>query len=402
MKKFLIILMVVAMASFLFVGCLFTTPNQPPVITTTALPDATVGTAYTATVKATDADGDALTFTLTGPTGMVISGAGIISGWTPTKAGIEAVTVAVTDGTDSVSAGFTITVSPVAPEPELQLIGIVVDPKKMTIIAGMDEEIESVTATYEFRGFGVDIPLGECTFLSNDEDVAIVSGSGTENVKIIAEEKGKATIIVSYGGKVDTIAVTVIAVELDYISVNPKTMDLIVGGDEEVLSKTIGSVVAYYNNEDVVGVDLVDCNYLYNEEVVTVDDNGLVTVAGGLTIPVTLASIVIETTITVSYEGKTDTIEVTVTVLSNDVTLSSLTYTVDGEVVELTTGDTEYEVELDALPTTLEVDAVATHPEADVEDITQPTLPLTVDDPTTVTVVVTAEDDITTGTYTVR
>ena len=106
-------LMVVAMASFLFVGCLGVTPpiNTTPVITTTALPNATVGTAYAAAVAATDADNDALTFTLiTGPTGMVISTAGAISGWTPTATGTESIKVAVTDGTDSVSAVFTITV----------------------------------------------------------------------------------------------------------------------------------------------------------------------------------------------------------------------------------------------------------------------------------------------------
>jgi len=110
MKKLLLVLTVVAMASFLLVGC-FPTSNTAPVITTTALPNATVGIAYTATVAATDADDDALTFSLvTGPTDMVMSEAGVISGWTPAAAGTQAVTVAVTDGTDSVSADFTITI----------------------------------------------------------------------------------------------------------------------------------------------------------------------------------------------------------------------------------------------------------------------------------------------------
>jgi len=111
MKKLLLVLSVVAMASFLFVGCLPTT-NTAPVITTETLPNAVVGTAYTTTVLATDVDTeDELTFSLVSfPTDMVISEAGVISGWTPTAVGTQLVTVAVTDGTDSVSADFTITI----------------------------------------------------------------------------------------------------------------------------------------------------------------------------------------------------------------------------------------------------------------------------------------------------
>jgi hypothetical protein len=99
------------MASFLLVGCL-PTPNTAPVITTETLPNAVVETPYTTTVLATDVDTeDVLTFSLvTYPTGMVISEEGVISGWTPVATGTQPVTVAVTDGTDSVSADFTITI----------------------------------------------------------------------------------------------------------------------------------------------------------------------------------------------------------------------------------------------------------------------------------------------------
>jgi len=120
MKKFLLVLTVVVMASFLLVGCLPTT-NNAPVIVTVSLPNAVVGTAYITTVVATDADDDALTFSLlSGPTDMVISEAGAISGWTPAAEGTEDVTVAVTDGTDAMTADYTITVeaasvTPVAP-----------------------------------------------------------------------------------------------------------------------------------------------------------------------------------------------------------------------------------------------------------------------------------------------
>ncbi|GAJ21922.1 unnamed protein product [marine sediment metagenome] len=54
MRKFLIVLMVVAMASFLFVGCLFAPPNQTPIITSDPVKTATVGVEYTYDVNATD------------------------------------------------------------------------------------------------------------------------------------------------------------------------------------------------------------------------------------------------------------------------------------------------------------------------------------------------------------
>jgi len=123
MKKLLLVLSVVAMASLLFTGCLPTT-NTAPVITTTSLPNALVGYAYTATVVATDVDAaDVLTFSLvSGPTDMVISEAGVISGWTPTAVGTEDVSVAVTDGTDSVSADYTITIELLNTAPVITVI----------------------------------------------------------------------------------------------------------------------------------------------------------------------------------------------------------------------------------------------------------------------------------------
>jgi len=128
MKKLLLVLSVVAMASLLFTGCLPTT-NTAPVITTTALSNATVDVAYTYTVEATDADvDDVLVFSLvSGPTDMVISEAGVISGWTPTATGTQDVTVAVTDGTDSVSADFTITIEDAPIEPVAPTITAIPD-----------------------------------------------------------------------------------------------------------------------------------------------------------------------------------------------------------------------------------------------------------------------------------
>ena len=113
MKKFLVILMVLAMTSFIFVGCLPTT-NTAPVFTSTPGTTATVGTAYSYTPTATDAESDTVTFTVAGPTGMAIS-AGVIT-WTPTTAqiGTHSVVVTASDGTDATAQTATITVSAAA------------------------------------------------------------------------------------------------------------------------------------------------------------------------------------------------------------------------------------------------------------------------------------------------
>ncbi|MBA7542533.1 hypothetical protein ES705_34856 [subsurface metagenome] len=404
MKKLLIVLMIVAMASFLFVGCLPTTTpsNEAPIITSDPITTATVGVLYTYDVEATDPDGDKLTYSLTVmPSGMIITPATGLIVWTPPAEGDYDVTVKVSDGDLDITQPFVITVS----ELGLYLAGIVVDPEEMDLVVGETEKIVSVTATYEVKGYGVDIDLEDCLFLTSDEDVATVKGElvlveeeELYVVTVTAEGVGTTDILVEYEGKFATLAVTVIAVELDHITVNPKTMNLIVGGADQELSKTIGSVVAYYNNEDFVGVNLVDCEYLFNKEVVTVDDNGLVTVAGDLTEPKILESIIVETTITVNYtkEGitKTANVDVTVTVISNDIRLESLTVNVDGEdiVVILESGLFVYEVDVPGGATVIVVEAEPTHPKATAEVTSGAILPPAVAATIAVIVTVTAED----------
>jgi len=290
------------------VGCNggVTPPNNAPVITTTTLPAATVGTEYTATVKATDADGDDLTFSLvSGPPGMVISEAGDISGWTPDEdeVGTVAVKVAVNDGIETVSAPFIITVS----EAEVaELTGIEVVPGEMNLFEGGDPEtIDSVTATYS-DGFTADIALKDCTYVSSNTKVATVDAG-----VVTAVAKGSATITVSYTEEkitktvyieeTDTLEVTVSAVEVDHIVVLPEDMTLYSGGVESA-SKTIESITAYNNDGTDFEVDFVDyCTYGLNPMgIVEVEDDKVT------------ADKVGKTTLTINYEGKTDTIEVTV------------------------------------------------------------------------------------------
>ena len=127
MKKLLIMLMVVAMASFLFVGCFPVTPPGPD--------------------------------------------------------------------------------EPVDPdEPGLYLVGIAIDPKTMDLSVGESDTIDSVIATYEIRGYDVDIiDLEDCLFLTSDSKVATVSVAG----KVTAVAKGTADILVKYEGKFATLEVTI-------------------------------------------------------------------------------------------------------------------------------------------------------------------------------------------------
>jgi len=301
MKKFLIMLMVVSMASLLFTGCLPTT-NIAPVITSTPSLTGTIGTAYTYTVTATDADGDTLTYAVVGPTGMVISNAGIISGWTPVAAGTYAVVVTVSDGKDPVTQSFNIEVSAVEPEPEpeLTITGIIVLPEKMTLFVGETEAIKSVTATYVLKGYEVSIAFKDCLFLTSDSKIATVDKDGI----VTAVKAGTATITVSYKGKMDTLAITVSAVELDHIVVLPEKITL-----EKYDFGFINSVTAHYSDKTKDEIYLGDCDYKSSDTDVAIVDKYFSWVE-------ILALKAGKADITVSYtEGgitKTDIVEVTV------------------------------------------------------------------------------------------
>jgi len=89
-------------------------PNHAPVITSVAITTATTETPYAYDVNATDADLDALTYSLEiFPAGMTINSVSGEINWTPTLAqlGNHTVKVQVSDGTDTVFQEFTVAVS---------------------------------------------------------------------------------------------------------------------------------------------------------------------------------------------------------------------------------------------------------------------------------------------------
>jgi len=286
-NKKILTLISLLLVSFLLVGCF---PNRPPEITSFPVETAIVGEDYTYNVVATDPDRDVLTYSLiTEPSGMVINGTSGVITWTPAAAGDFDVTVEVSDeGGLSDSQDFTITVK----EFKLELTGIEVDPKTMTLFAGESKTITSVTATYEIRGYEIPIALGECTYTSSATGFATVSDTGV----VTAVAEGTAAITVGYGGKTDTLEVTVSAAELDHIVVLPETMPLFVGE-----SKPITSVTAYYSDGSAAGIVLGDCTYLSSdEEVATVVDGVISALTPGTA------------TITITYADMTDILEVTI------------------------------------------------------------------------------------------
>jgi hypothetical protein len=136
----------------LLVGCL-PTINQAPIITSTPITLAVVGTPYTDTVKATDPDGDTLTYSLAvNPIaiGMTISATGLISGWTPTAVGTFDVIVTVSDGTLDITQSFTIVVS------------VAAAPGYAPAPAAAEEEEEGVGYTGGYGG-GVPTPVTPVT-----------------------------------------------------------------------------------------------------------------------------------------------------------------------------------------------------------------------------------------------
>ncbi|MBA7557291.1 hypothetical protein ES705_50038 [subsurface metagenome] len=152
---------------------------------------------------------------------------------------------------------------------------------------GDTDTIDSVTATYEFRGYEDPIDLEECLFLTSDSKVATVKEvNGVVTVTAVA--KGTADILVSYKDEakavaIDTVAVTVSAILLTSIVVSPDEITIPEGGP----TGNIGTIIACYNDGSVDSIDLDDegCDYQSsNEKVATVKDGVITKVVEGLTI----------------------------------------------------------------------------------------------------------------------
>lgn len=175
---------------------------------------------YAYDVEATDDNKGTLTYSLTtSPAGMAINAnTGFIS-WTPTKdqIGENEVIVKVSDGINSVTQSFIITVD------EAKLVSIEVLPSNVNVEVNRSKAITSVTAYYD-NGTNAKIQLNNCSYESGSPDIAIVSFEGVVTGKSVylayeahhPDEDIKlpmvATITVSYTEESITITDTVLVV----------------------------------------------------------------------------------------------------------------------------------------------------------------------------------------------
>jgi hypothetical protein len=170
------------------------TDNQAPLIISVPVTSVTLGEIYIYPVEATDPEGNTLTFSLTTnpSTDMVINeDSGVIT-WTPAAAGNYEVTVEVSDGSESTTQSFAITVD------KALLTSIVVLPHSMTLEIGESEAITSVIAHYD-NGTEANItPLTACTYVSNKPSVATVSSDGVVTGVSSCTASTPVTITVTY------------------------------------------------------------------------------------------------------------------------------------------------------------------------------------------------------------
>jgi len=183
-------------------------PNQAPVITSAPVTSVTLGDTYNYPVEASDPNGDDLTYSLaTNPsTDMSIDENSGVINWTPTAIGSYEVTVEVSDGSESTTQSFTITVD------KALLTSIEVLPSNMTLEIGESRTIDSVTAHYNNDTETLITPLSACTYKSNKSN-ATVSDDGVITGVSSCTASTPVTITVTYIEdsitKTDTVSVVV-------------------------------------------------------------------------------------------------------------------------------------------------------------------------------------------------
>jgi len=184
------------------------------------------------------------------------------------------------------------------------------------VITSVPVETATVGVDYTYNVVATDPNAGDVlTYSLNDEPSGMVINgtSGVITWTPAAAESVKFTVVVTdEGGLFDDQDVTITVSpagpepepELIGIEVVPKTMTLSVRG-----SKTITSVTAHYSDGSAPVLDLDACEYeSSDEEVATVSAGEISALTPGTA------------TITVSYGGETDTLEVTV----NSILLTSI------------------------------------------------------------------------------
>jgi hypothetical protein len=257
--------------------------NMAPVLASIATQTATVGTALSFTASATDPDvGDMLTFSLGdgARTGASITSAGVFS-FTPTSAGIETVTVIVTDnGSPAMMDSQEVTIT-VADPPSMNMPPVLVAIGAQTAAVGRELSF-TVTATDPDAGnmltfsLGDDAPAGAAIDGTSGEFTFTPMASGTETVNIIVTDSGDPTMTDS-----EVVTITIVPAENVQVDLlNPAATVVLVDGQIVVRndSTALATVPASTLGELSVNGDASD-------NVITLDlSGGSVVPFGGLNI----------------------------------------------------------------------------------------------------------------------
>jgi len=242
----------------------------------------TVGQTTTLTAQTLDANGSALTgravaWTSSNTGVATVSATGVVTGVAPGNATITA----TSEGKSGTSA---ITVTAPAPAP---VASVTVAPATLPLTVG---QTGTLTATTRDAANNV-LTDRAITWTSSAEGVATVAPNGT----VTAVAPGSATITATSEGKSGTATVTVTAIPVASVTVDPATVSLTTGGTQQITATP----------RDAQGNALAGRAVTWesqNTNVVTVSATGLITaVAPGTT------------TVTATSEGKVGTVTVTVT-----------------------------------------------------------------------------------------
>jgi hypothetical protein len=168
----------------------FTRPNKLPVFDVIANAAIDEGKPFSLSLKAVDPDGSTLVFSLVGgPSGLTVNPVGVLS-WTPGEVqgpGTNVVSVAVSDGTDSVTNRFTVVVKEVNVAPQIATVA------KQTLDEGK-------TLTLSLTATDVDLPKQPLVF-------SLVSGPAGLTVSASGQVNWLATE--EFGGRTELVKVAV-------------------------------------------------------------------------------------------------------------------------------------------------------------------------------------------------
>ena len=199
--------------------------NSAPVISSTAVLTANVGTAYSYTLLPSDADGDALTLsTSTLPAWLSFnSTTGILSG-TPAQgdAGEQAITLTVSDGTDDITQSFTISVTvpdPVNNAAVITSTGVTA----ATVGQAYSYMLTATDADSDTLTMSTTVP-GALSWLTFDAETGILSGTPASG-----DVAATAITLTVNDGTEDTLQTFTITVEEEAV----ESTELIINGDFE-------------------------------------------------------------------------------------------------------------------------------------------------------------------------